>query len=381
MAQAGEKKLAVDAFDDDDELDYSDMDCDDEEESSAPLTRPPPIEEFSSSAPISVNNPTPSLNHNSVSTQQNGSITTVPVALATQIVSAAVVEDSRRMFHRLWTDEDEITILQGFLEFTTHRGTTHASHQYDTGPFYEQMKENLRLDFNKNQLIEKLRRLKKKYRNVVSRMVSGKDFAFKSAHQQATFEISRRIWSASIKSTHDSDGDEFTTMAPALSELDHGAEAADSFLNYDRSISRSARRLLTRSTADKEVATAAAAASDNGAAVEVPVVAPPAHPSDDPTQSVVEETVKRCLTPLIKELVQTVIAGPGICSWIDGGSLLGLDLLHLGIGSLPHSLTTDEKWRNQQILELEVHLKRIELMRDQVKSILKDLKSEDVDSF
>ncbi|KAM7278334.1 hypothetical protein ACFE04_005468 [Oxalis oulophora] len=43
-------------------------------------------------------------------------------------------------------------------------------------------------------LVEKLRRLKKKYRTVVSKLSSGKDFSFKSPHDQATYEISRKIW-------------------------------------------------------------------------------------------------------------------------------------------------------------------------------------------
>jgi hypothetical protein len=34
-----------------------------------------------------------------------------------------------------------------------------------------------------------------------------------------------------------------------------------------------------------------------------------------------------------------------------------------------------EKWRDQRILELEVYLKRIELLQDQVKAALEELKS------
>lgn len=65
------------------------------------------------------------------------------------------------------------------------KGTTFASHQYDTGPFYEEIKKQFAFDFSKNQLIEKLRRLKKKYRVCALRMqTAGKDFAFKSVHEQ-----------------------------------------------------------------------------------------------------------------------------------------------------------------------------------------------------
>lgn len=31
-------------------------------------------------------------------------------------------DESRRLFQRLWTDEEEIRILRGFLEFTSRRG-------------------------------------------------------------------------------------------------------------------------------------------------------------------------------------------------------------------------------------------------------------------
>jgi hypothetical protein len=34
-----------------------------------------------------------------------------------------------------------------------------------------------------------------------------------------------------------------------------------------------------------------------------------------------------------------------------------------------------EKWRKQRILELEVYLKRIELLQDQAKATLEELKS------
>ncbi|KAF8396976.1 hypothetical protein HHK36_018614 [Tetracentron sinense] len=120
---------------------------------------------------------------------------TEDASAASEEKKPSAFDESRRLFQRLWTDEDEIGLLQGFLDFTTQRGTQNSSHHHDTGPFYDQIKTRLQLDFNKNQLVEKLRRLKKKFRNVVSRISSGKDFSFKSPHDQATFEISRKIWS------------------------------------------------------------------------------------------------------------------------------------------------------------------------------------------
>ncbi|ONK63039.1 uncharacterized protein A4U43_C07F10760 [Asparagus officinalis] len=129
------------------------------------------------------------------------------------------LDESRRLFQRLWTDDDEIKILTRFLEFTSSRGTTFASHQYDTGPFYEQIKNELQLDFNKNQLIEKLRRLKKKYRNTATRMANhGPDFTFRSPHEKATYDIAKRIWSAGIKRSRESDDEDLNPYANNTSD-------------------------------------------------------------------------------------------------------------------------------------------------------------------
>ncbi|RZR87844.1 hypothetical protein BHM03_00015308 [Ensete ventricosum] len=164
--------------------------------------------------------------------------------------SVAVVsfDESRRLFQRLWTDEEEIKILQGFFEFTSKRGTTFASHQYDTGPFYEEIKKQFQIEFTKNQLIEKLRRLKKKYRNCVSRMGSvGKDFAFKSSHERAIYEIACKIWSAGSKRAHESDDEDLNASNNAISDE---IIADDGSLSSDRRISRS-RRCMRRRMAER----------------------------------------------------------------------------------------------------------------------------------
>ncbi|XP_072994856.1 probable transcription factor At1g44810 [Typha latifolia] len=117
-------------------------------------------------------------------------------------------------YQKLWTEADEIAILEGFLEFVTERGTTHANYQHDTGPFYDRIKGRLQIEFNKNQLVEKLRRLKKKYRNTVARM-ERKDFSFRSPHEKATFEIARNIWSPNFKPRNKNSNDQETNITSA----------------------------------------------------------------------------------------------------------------------------------------------------------------------
>ncbi|XP_047307296.1 probable transcription factor At3g04930 [Impatiens glandulifera] len=112
----------------------------------------------------------------------------------------AVFDESRRLFQRLWTDEDEIELLQGFLDYTMNQrfnsgSGNGSSYHHDTSAFYDQIKNKLQLDFNKNQLVEKLRRVKKKYRTIISKIGSGNEYVFKSSHDEASFEICKKIWS------------------------------------------------------------------------------------------------------------------------------------------------------------------------------------------
>ncbi|KAK1664225.1 hypothetical protein QYE76_052384 [Lolium multiflorum] len=100
----------------------------------------------------------------------------------------------------MWMDEEELLILRDFLEFTSRRGTAFASHQYDTRPFYEEIRRKLSFDFSKNQLIEKLRRLKKKYRVYANRMAAqGGAFAFRSAHEGSIYDVARHIFRPAFK--------------------------------------------------------------------------------------------------------------------------------------------------------------------------------------
>lgn len=79
----------------------------------------------------------------------------------------------------------------------------------------------------------------------------------------------------------------------------------------------------------------------------------------------IEETVKSCLSPLLKELVAGAMRGP-----FGARGLSPVGLMNLGFGEL-----VDEKWRKQQILELEVYSKRLELVQDQVKATMEELRS------
>ncbi|KAF8679168.1 hypothetical protein HU200_045934 [Digitaria exilis] len=252
--------------------------------------------------------------------------------------------ERRPLFQRLWTEEDEIVILRGFAEFTAARGTAFASHQYDTDPFYEDMRRRLQLDFSKSQLVEKLRRLKRKYRNCVSRLrESGATFSFRSPHEQAIFEIARNIWRPTNKHGRDPSADS--------DDEDVAANTSPEVKSPSSGRQRRRRRAIDFAAAASMPVTVTMDGSEN---LRLPVMSP---------QSGVWDSEKSCFAPLLKEMVRAVIN--------MGANSFGAKLQEPPLG-LPME---GEKWRKQRILELEVYLKRIELLQDHAKATLEQLKS------
>ncbi|OEL33938.1 hypothetical protein BAE44_0005045 [Dichanthelium oligosanthes] len=319
-------------------------------------------------------------------------------------------EDSRRLFQRLWTEEEELLILRGFHEFTARRGTTFASHQYDTGPFYEEIRRRLSFDFTKSQLIEKLRRLKKKYRVSAARVAAqGAAFAFRSAHEGAIYDVARHIWRPAFRRRDGaggpadaSDEDDINPAAAAAAAAalpnateDGGGGSASAPTPRGRGGRRVRRRTAQELEAPALPATSALMLNDvvqepllvsvdNLAPafappppVQVPVVSPmPATPSPMPVTAsgATEEVVRTILSPLLREFIGSVaVAGQtGLGLGMELGSIGGFDVF--GPGPNP-GVPGGEKWRQQQILELEVYLKRIELIREQVTATLQELRS------
>ncbi|CAO2207720.1 unnamed protein product [Urochloa humidicola] len=350
-----------------------------------------------------------------------GAVPAPPPPPPPQPQGAGSSEDSRRLFQRLWTDEEELLILRGFLDFTARRGTTFASHQYDTGPFYEEIRRRLSFDFTKSQLIEKLRRLKKKYRVCAARVAAqGAAFAFRSAHEGAIYDVARHIWRPAFRRGEGgaaiagdaSDEDDINPAAaaaaaaaalpPNVTEDGVGGSASASTPR-----GRGGRRVRRR-TAQKLETPALPSSSapmlndvvqeplvvsvENLAPafappppLQVPIVSPVvATPSPMPATNggAAEEVFRAILSPLLREFVSSVAvagqAGLGLGLGMGFGGIGGFDILGLGLGAAgPNTggMPDDEKWRQQQILELEVYLKRIELIREQVTAALQELRS------
>jgi len=78
--------------------------------------------------------------------------------------------------------------------------------------------------------------------------------------------------------------------------------------------------------------------------------------------SLIEDTVKS-LSPLFQELLSNALSPTQLSP--DGVSTTNMQ----------SGEEVDEKWKEQKIKELEVYSKRLELVQDQIKATLEELKS------
>ncbi|KAG8388815.1 hypothetical protein BUALT_Bualt02G0164300 [Buddleja alternifolia] len=315
-----------------------------------------------------------------------------------EIVVSKRPDESRKLFQRLWTDEDEIELLQGFLDYTTLRGGPHNSshHHHDTTAFYDQIKSKFQLDFNKNQLVEKLRRLKKKYRNVISKFGSGKDYAFKSHHDQVTFEISSKIWgnaaaanggSYAFRATpvpidEDEDDPHSLNFSDFQSPNPNGIDVNSKTPRPRKRNRAGAVKLEDKQQQQHSAFNSHANNNQPSVAVTTPTMAAPVMGmgvSTGSMSSVIEETIKSCMSPIFKELLgsSTTSFNPNYNPCGGHGFASALSPIPLGFAGAMggDKMSVDDKWRKQQILELEVFSKRLELVQDQINEQLQELRS------
>ncbi|CAN6803384.1 hypothetical protein HID58_079755 [Brassica napus] len=97
-------------------------------------------------------------------------------------------EDSKKpLFQRLWSEEDEIYLLQGMIDFNSETG---KSPYEDMDGFYEFIKKSISFEASKYQTVEKIRSLRKKYVKKVRRGVE----SLPKAHDMECFKLSKYIW-------------------------------------------------------------------------------------------------------------------------------------------------------------------------------------------
>ncbi|KAF8769497.1 hypothetical protein HU200_006533 [Digitaria exilis] len=95
---------------------------------------------------------------------------------------------------RVWSPEDEVTILSALIEYRAKKGRLPGSFQ-DTNEMYFQIHGRLTANVSTTQLSDKVRRLKHKYKLLVNRAKSGRDPNLPMEHDRNVYELSKKVWS------------------------------------------------------------------------------------------------------------------------------------------------------------------------------------------
>ncbi|KAF0902470.1 hypothetical protein E2562_016293 [Oryza meyeriana var. granulata] len=211
----------------------------------------------------------------------------------------------------------------------------------------------LSFEFTKNQLIEKLRRLKKKYRVCATRMAAqGWAFAFKSAHEGSIYDLAHHIWPPALKR----DG---LLRRRRLGRGHHQPRRRSchrgSLCHDDARCDGGwfwRKRACARVHAHGEWQGRAARPAENGARAGGPGISFHACTEFNRWSSSGADWSRN-----------------GLKHGIWGSGCADTAGLSFGIAGVNPGVPSVDKWRQQQILELEVCLKRIELVLCASKSL------------
>ncbi|KAL0300803.1 UNVERIFIED_CONTAM: putative transcription factor [Sesamum radiatum] len=100
-------------------------------------------------------------------------------------------DSKKQLFQRLWSEDDEIVILTGMIDYAEKKKSDPVA---DLNGFHDFIKDSLHVDVTRTQLQDKIRRLKKKYENNKSKEKEGKDRTFSKPHEQKAYDLSKQVW-------------------------------------------------------------------------------------------------------------------------------------------------------------------------------------------
>ncbi|KAE8712993.1 RmlC-like cupins superfamily protein [Hibiscus syriacus] len=229
-------------------------------------------------------------------------------------------EDAKKqLFQRLFSEDDEIALLKGMLDYSAKRGADPCA---DMNAFYDFVKKSIHTDVTKAQLMDKIRRLKKKFENNSGKGKKGEDRTFSKAHEQNAFDLSKKIW---------------------------GKEGISG--KVESSAAKSNGKAKANNKAVVALKAELHSSPDKKVYVGVPME--------------VDKVPKSSVSSLFDKRF-------GVSSLEEEVLKHGLDMVDSEKKS-----TLEVKWRKLQIAELELFIERSELVKEHVKLLLECYKSED----
>ncbi|KAM5580742.1 STOREKEEPER protein [Rosa sericea] len=246
-------------------------------------------------------------------------------------------EDTKK--GRLWGEDDEIAILKGMIDFKAKKGIDPSSNM---GAFHEFLKRSLKADVSKNQLMDKTRRLKKKYHTNAEKGENGEDPVFSKAHESKSFDLSKKIWGAEANGGDDSAKN--SKKKPRKS-----AKANNNNNNSSTVLALPVSDAAAERSVEKKVKVEEMNVANGGVKAE---------PDDFWSKH-----------PSLSDSLRL-----GNCSsrWEGLERVMSQKMPSIGSSKAKE---LDDRWRKLQVLEMELSVKKLDLMHEQAKLLLDGIKS------
>ncbi|CAK9142624.1 unnamed protein product [Ilex paraguariensis] len=235
-------------------------------------------------------------------------------------------DSKKQLFQRLWSEDDEIVILKGMIEYTAKKGTDPFA---DMNAFHEFIKKSLHVEVTKAQLSAKVRRLKKKYENNASKEKKGKKRTFSNPHEQKSYEWSKKFWGGESDSVEVNNSLK-VNGSPRKNQNQRGSKA-----------------LVANPKVEEK--------KENG------VLSP------DGSKDVEKMEVEHNMAPPPSVQISRSIGDQSLEEKIIKD---GLELI-----KGPKRVELEDKWKKLHVEDVELYLKRVELICEQTKLVLEALKS------
>ncbi|XP_047942770.1 probable transcription factor At1g61730 [Salvia hispanica] len=108
--------------------------------------------------------------------------------VVTRAKKSETSERKSNLFQRIWSEGDEIVILKGMIDYLA---TYKTDPTQDIDEFHSVIKEDLQADGSRAQLLDKIRRMRKKFERKIK---SGRERTFSKPHEQSVYDLSKMIW-------------------------------------------------------------------------------------------------------------------------------------------------------------------------------------------
>ncbi|XP_047324225.1 probable transcription factor At1g11510 [Impatiens glandulifera] len=103
------------------------------------------------------------------------------------------VDDAKKqLFQRIWSEEDEIAILNGMIDHGENEGINPAT--VDMSSLYDSIRDSIQVQASRSQLTDKVKKLKKKFLTNLEKSYNGIDRTFAKDHDQKCYDLSKKIW-------------------------------------------------------------------------------------------------------------------------------------------------------------------------------------------